>query len=216
MEFLRNSGLEGKFVCSYVGTIGMAHGLEVVIEAARILKRNGRRDIKFCLVGDGASRSRLEDEAERRQVGDLVAFTGSVPNEKVPAILASSDACLIHLKKCRLFGTVIPSKIFETLAMARPIIMGVEGPARDIVTQAGAGLAMEPDSPEALVEAVQKLADDPQVALRKRRAARRYVEEHFDRDVLAARYLRLLEEVAGKDRPETLQHGIELGRRKAA
>ena len=195
-QFLREWGLENRFVCSYLGTIGMAHRLEVVLQAASILKQKGRRDIRFLLVGDGASRQRLESEAEEAGLQDLVIFTGRLPKEKMPTILASSNACLIHLRKCELFRTVIPSKIFETMAMGRPIIMGVEGHARQIVMQAGAGLEMEPESAEALAEAVERLADNPELVAQCGQAARDFVATYYDRDVLAAGLLRLLEDVA--------------------
>jgi len=196
-DLLRAWDLEGKFVCSYVGTIGMAHGLEVVIEAAKILRGKGRRDVVFCLVGDGAERRRLEQAAEQAGVGDLVVFPGRQPRHRIPAILASSSACLVHLKKCELFGAVIPSKIFETLAMGRPVIVGVEGEARKIVMRSGAGVAMEPDSPPSLVAAVEQLADDPIAAARQGRAARQHVIRHYNRDALASRMLRQLKAVAG-------------------
>ena len=195
-------GLEDRFVCSYVGTIGMAHGLEVVVKAAKILKGKGRRDIGFCLVGDGAARERLEEEAKRAGLNGMVVFAGRQPKEEIPAVLASSNACLIHLKDCELFGTVIPSKIFETMAMGRPIIMGVRGEARRIVIEAGAAVEMEPESAESLVEAVERLADDPHLTSQLGRSARDYVAKHYDRNVLAARFLRLLAEVAGVDTVE--------------
>lgn len=207
-ELLRRWRLEGKFVCSYIGTIGMAHGLEVVLEAARLLRGQGRGDIAFCLVGDGSSRQRLEAEVRAAGMENLVIFTGQQPKETIPAILASSDACLIHLKKCDLFETVIPSKIFETMAMGRPIIMGVRGPARDIVLQAGAGLEMEPESATSLVASVRALADDRLLTARLGRTARQCVLANFNRDVLAARLLRVMEEVAGQT-PEVLELGTE-------
>lgn len=219
-QFLRTWGLENKFVCSYVGTIGMAHGLEVVLEAAKILRQKGRHDISFCLVGDGSQRKRLEDEANQAALDGMVAFTGQKPKEQIPAILASFDACLIHLRGCQLFETVIPSKIFETLAVARPIIIGVRGEARDIVMEAGAGVEMEPDSPESLVQAVEALADNPDVASRRAQAAREYVVEHFNRDVLAARFLQLLQRLADTDSvevpPSELPEDAHFPRREAA
>ncbi len=195
-EFIAQWGLHNKFVCSYIGTIGMAHGLEVVLEAAKILQEQGRKDICFALIGDGASRARLQQAALEAGLDGMVVFTGRLPKEQMPAILASSDACLVHLKKCELFGTVLPSKIFETMAMQRPIIMGVPGEAGDMVIDAGAGVEMEPDSPESLVQAVERLADDPAAATDWGDSARKYVAEHYDRDVLAGRFLRLLHEVA--------------------
>ncbi len=197
VQWLRAWRLEGKFVCSYIGTLGMAHGLEVVVEAAKALKRKGRDDIRFCLVGEGAMKSRLAELADREGVGDLVVLTGQLPKEIVPVVLASSHACLIHLKKCQLFETVVPSKVFEAMAMGRPIIMGVRGPARDIVLQSGAGLEMEPDSAESLLQAVETLADDRQLLARLGRTARQRVASDFNRDVLATRFLETMERVAG-------------------
>jgi glycosyltransferase involved in cell wall biosynthesis len=197
-DMLEEWGLQGKFVCSYIGTIGMAHALEVVLKAAEILKSKGRRDICFALVGDGASRVELEARAREAGLGEWVVFPGRQPKERIPAILASSDACLIHLRRCALYTTVIPSKIFEAMAMGLIIIMGVEGHAREIVLRAGAGIEMEPESAESLVRAVEILADDPERGAQQGRAAREFVAKHYNRDVLAARLLEILREVAEK------------------
>ena len=197
IRFLHMWDLEDRFVCSYVGTIGMAHGLEVVLDAAEILKQRGRDDIRFCLVGDGARRTILEKAARERGLDGMILFTGRQPREDISPILASSNACLIHLRSCELFGSVIPSKIFETMAMQRPIIMGVHGPARDIVLNGEAGLIMEPDSAESLAESVTTLADDPKLCARAGKNARAYVSKNFNRDDLAKRYLLLLGHVAG-------------------
>ena len=174
----------------------MAHGLEVVVEAASRLARLGRRDIVFCLVGDGAARSKLERSVDALGLGDMVIFLGRQPKEAVPTILSSSDACLVHLKPCELFTTVIPSKIFEMLAMGRPIIMGVPGDAQRIVMEAGAGIPMAPGCAQSLVQAVTNLADDQDQALKLGINARRHVARHFDRDRLANRLLRILRDVA--------------------
>jgi len=189
--------LDDKFVCSYVGTIGMAHGLEVVLDAARLLRDQGRRDVAFWLVGDGAQRRQLQERCDREGLSDCVVFSGRQPKDEIPAILASSDACLVHLKGCELFGTVIPSKIFETMALGRPIIMGVNGEARQIVMEANAGIGMVPDSSESLVEAVTTLADNRDLAIRLGQLAREFVTEYFNRDKLAHQYLDLLHVVAG-------------------
>lgn len=185
-------GLGDRFVCSYVGTIGMAHGLEVVIEAAESLQAAGRDDVRFLLVGDGARREWLEAEAARRGVAEMVVFTGRMPKEAMPDVLANSDACLIHLRACELFGSVIPSKVFETMAMQRPIIMGVTGEAREIVMRAGAGLPMEPESASSLVSCIERLRDDPCLATDLGRSAREFVAAHYSRDVLARRCLDVL------------------------
>lgn len=201
-RFLHMYDLEDRFVCSYVGTIGMAHGLEVVLEAARRLRDMGRDDIRFCLVGDGAERRRLEQAAGEQGLRGLVVFTGQLSKDEMPRVLASSNACLIHLRKCDLFETVIPSKVFETMAMQRPIIMGVAGEAREIVNRAGAGLEMEPGSAESLVKCVLQLADDPELAADLGQRGQRFVGENYSRPVLAGRMLTLLQEVAGVERAE--------------
>ena len=195
-EFLDRFGLNGKFVCSYVGTIGMAHALDVVVKAATTLKRQGRDDIAFLIVGDGAERERLQRSAEEAGVGDFVVFTGRLGKEDMPKVLASSDCCLVHLRGTELFGTVIPSKIFETMAMQRPIIMGVKGPARDIVAAAGGGVMMEPDDDGDLVARLTGLTDDRDATRQLGLGGREYVLQHYNRDDLAKRYETLLRELA--------------------
>jgi len=188
-------GVAGRFVCAYVGTIGMAHGLEVVLKAARQLRDSGRNFVQFWIVGDGAERASLEQQA-REQGLDNVIFTGLVPKDQVDTVLASCDACLVHLRGTELFGTVIPSKVFEMLAMEIPIIMGVRGQAQQIVLDAHGGVAMTPDDPQSLLDALNEVA-----AHRGRYTrGREYVAEHFDRNRLASRMLDVLAEVAGKDR----------------
>ncbi|MBL8849108.1 MAG: glycosyltransferase family 4 protein, partial [Planctomycetaceae bacterium] len=196
-ELLAQYGLAGKFVCSYVGTIGMAHGLEVVIDAAQLLRSRGRDDIRFLFVGDGSQRAALEQRAAAAGVTDMVVFAGRQSKNRMPAVLASSSVCLVHLRGCELFGTVIPSKIFETMAMQRPMIMGVRGEAREIVASANAGLDMEPDSAESLAGCVTRLADDPLLLSQLGTSARSYVEQFYNRDVLAARMLAIAEQVGG-------------------
>lgn len=192
-EFLKPWGLEEKVVCSYVGTIGMAHGLEVVIRAARILQEQRRTDIAFLIVGDGARRSELEQLAAQEGVQQHVIFTGRMSRDQMPTVLASSDACLVHLRKTELFETVVPSKIFETMAMGRPIIMGVRGESREIVKAAGAAIEMEPESATDLVNGLLKLANDMGFRESLSRSARAYVLEHYDRSQQAARMLKVFE-----------------------
>ncbi len=192
-EFLKQWGLEKKFVCSYVGTIGMAHGLEVVTRAARVLQEQGRTDIAFLIVGDGARRAELERLTAQESVQQNVIFTGRMSRDQMPTVLASSDVCLVHLRKTELFETVVPSKIFETMAMGRPIIMGVRGESREIVKAAGAAIEMEPESQTDLVNGLLKLADDAAFCESLSRSARDYVVEHYDRNKQAARMLQEFE-----------------------
>ena len=198
-EFLAKWGLPGKFVCSYAGTIGMAHGLEVVIRAAQLLKNQGRRDIAFLIVGDGARREELQRLATEQGLGDFIVWTGRMSRELMPTVLASSGACLVHLRKTELFETVVPSKIFETMAMGRPIIMGVRGESRQIVMDAGAAIEMEPESEVDLVNALTRLADSPELRSRLSSSAREYVTTHYHRDRQAARMLEVLQKATQRN-----------------
>ncbi|MBC7351307.1 MAG: glycosyltransferase family 4 protein [Thermogutta sp.] len=191
-ELRRQWNGDGKFVCAYVGTIGMAHGLDVVLEAAEKLRASGRDDVVFWLVGEGARKEELELEARRRGLEGRVVFTGRLPKEEMPRVIASADACLVHLRKTELFETVIPSKIFEMMAMGKPIIMGVRGEALRIVEEAGAGVAMEPESAESLLACIEKLrsgnlfpADYPQ-------RVREYLRRNYSRDALAEKMLNVI------------------------
>jgi len=118
-DFLSRHNLHGKFVAAYVGTIGMASGLSVVLRAAKLLKDRGRNDICILLVGDGAIRRTLQKQAEDRALDNIV-FTGKLNKSDIPDVLASVDACLVHLKKQVLFESVLPSKIFEAAGMKSP------------------------------------------------------------------------------------------------
>jgi len=173
-----------KFVCAYIGTVGMAHGLEVVLRAAQKLKDAGRADVVFRIVGDGAERNRLQSGAKSLRL-DNIEFTGLVAKSRMPEMIAEADACLVHLKKAELFETVIPSKIFEIMAMNVPIIMGVRGQAQRIVLAPGAGIAMTPEDEDSLIAGIDAI-DSNREAYRQ---GRRYVSEHFDRDVLARQML---------------------------
>ena len=195
-DFRNKWELNDKFVCSYVGTIGMAHGLEVVLDTAEKLKQLGRHDIRFCLVGDGARRSALEKQTKQRNLLSHVVFTGRLPKSEMRKVLASSEVLLIHLKACDLFTTVIPSKMFEAMAMERPIIMGVKGEGRKIVSASGSGINIDPGNTDQLVEAVCRLADDAAFTSKLAGRGRPFVSEHYTRDVLADRFLNIMRNVA--------------------
>jgi len=187
-------GLGNRFVCAYVGTIGMASGLDVVLRAAQQLAERGRRDIHFLIVGDGAVRAELEAKATQLDL-DTVTFTGRLDKGLIPAVLASVDVCLVHLKKRDLFTTVMPSKIFEAAAMAKPIILGVEGHAAELVRRAACGVCIEPENEGELCAVVERMADDPGMVGALGQAGRDYFVGRFDRRALAAEYLGLIRRV---------------------
>ena len=201
-------GLNGQFVCAYVGTIGMASGLDVVLRAGRRLADRGRHDIHFLMVGDGAVRAELEADAARLGLSN-VTFTGRVDKGLIPATLASVDACLVHLKKRDLFTTVMPSKIFESAAMAKPILLGVEGHAADLVRRAGCGICIEPENEVELEAALERLADDRGLAAALGQAGRDYVVGRFDRGALARDYMALIQRLCDRSAPAAEQPAFD-------
>jgi colanic acid biosynthesis glycosyl transferase WcaI len=182
-------GLSGKFVAMYVGTHGMAHGLSTLLEAAALLRGDDR--FRFVLVGEGADKAALVEQARRRALSNVL-FVGQQPHQRIPAFMAAADALLVPLKGLPLFTTVLPSKIFECLAAARPVVLGVEGEARRLVEASGGGLCVPPESAEAIAGVLRELAADPERARRMGLQGRAYVEQHFSRSALANHYLEIL------------------------
>jgi glycosyltransferase involved in cell wall biosynthesis len=185
-------GWGDKIIVEYAGTHGMAHALDRVLDAAaRLTKRD---DIRFLFVGEGAERSALEARARREGLAN-VCFLGAVPRETMPEVYASADICLVPLRRAELFTTVIPSKIFEIAAMERPILLSVDGEARAIVEASGAGRFLPPEDVDAMVEAIEDLADHPERGAEMGRRGRAFVIREFDREALAARYEVVLREI---------------------
>jgi colanic acid biosynthesis glycosyl transferase WcaI len=153
--------LQDKFVIGYVGTHGMAHGLNNVLDAAEKLQKN--KKIMFLLVGAGAERDRLVEDAKNRSLSNVV-FMPIQPKKEMPAVWSLCDVALVHLKDNPAFGEVIPSKIFEAMAMGLPILIVIpDGEACKIIEDNAAGIWVPPGNPNALVGAIQKLSSDPRL-----------------------------------------------------
>ena len=202
-EAARIPGLEntqGKFVLSYVGTHGMAHGLETVLQAAELLR--DLPDVLFLLVGDGAERSHLVKQRDMMRL-DNVVMIDQQPKTRMPAIWAVTDVSLVVLKDQPLFRTVIPSKIFESMAMHKPIILGVRGESEALLNESRAGLCVQPESAVQLARAVRRLHADADERWAMGMAGRQFVEQNFDRRVLANRYAELLDELVASKATRT-------------
>ena len=193
-------GVADRFVVTVCGTVGLAHGLEVVLRAGARLLERGRRDVVFLLVGDGARLDALRAAAAEQGL-DNVVFAGRLDRREIPDVLSCSDVFLVHLRSSPTFTTVMPSKIFEGAAMALPLVIGVRGFARRFVEEAGCGLCIEPDHDGELVDAVLRLAADPALRRQLGQAGRAHVARAFDRDRLAARYLDIIERTAAGKAP---------------
>ena len=186
----RHLGLDGKFVVSYIGTIGYAHGLDIILQAAHRL--NEILPEAICLlVGEGAEKEKLEGLAQKERL-DNIRFLPQQPRDDIPLFITASDVCLVLLRKAELFTTVLPSKMLEFMACGRPVVLGVDGQAREIMDQAQAGVWINPGDPEALVQAVMNLYRDPALRSRLGDNGRDFIVRHFSRRQKALQYLDIL------------------------
>jgi len=192
-ELERKLGLEGKFVAAYVGTIGMAHGLGAVLDAAARLRM--RTDIRFLLVGTGAEQAALAMRCNDERL-DNVIFAGAVSKTEVREYWRLCDVALVLLRDSELFVHVIPSKMFEAMGTERPIVLGVRGESRGILEAAQAGIPITPESSEELADAITLLAGDSALRNRLGKSGRSFAAREFDRDNLAAQMLSVLTAVA--------------------
>ncbi|MFO1285522.1 MAG: glycosyltransferase family 4 protein [Rubrivivax sp.] len=203
-------GMQGCFVAGYIGTHGMAHALETLLAAMQRLREHPQgRDIRLVLLGDGARKAALREEAARLGLASTVFFIDTVPKDEVARYWSLLDVSVIHLRRTELFTTVIPSKLFECMGMGIPVLHGVAGESAGIVERDGCGIVFEPENVEALVEGLLRLQADAALRARLReaglQAARRY-----DRAALAARMLASLRSTAGLA-PGSASAGSEAG-----
>jgi glycosyltransferase involved in cell wall biosynthesis len=187
--------LNGKFIASYVGTHGMAHALGTVLQAAKLL--DDQPKIQFLLVGDGAERENLLKQKEEMGLKNVLMLPQQ-SKDLVPEILAASDACMVLLRRTELFKTVIPSKIFEAMAMERPIILGVDGESRKIVEESGSGVFIAPESDAQLADAVLRMSRDSASTDEMGKTGGEFVRKHFSRDTLATDYIDVLGRVKNR------------------
>ena len=185
---------EPRFLICYIGTMGNAHGLETLLDAAAKLQ-NQSPEVLFLLIGEGAEKEKVRALAQLRNLTN-VRFLDQQPRESIPAFISASDACLVLLKKNDVFKTVIPTKMLEFMACARPVILGVDGQARQIVEQSGAGIVIEPENSDALVAAISHLKANPEMRKSLGEKGREYIIRNFSRAHTAQKYLEVLNTVA--------------------
>jgi len=178
-----------KFVVLYAGIHGIAQGLETVLEAARQLQT--ARDVHFVLVGEGPKKAELLATKERLGL-DNVTMLPERPRLDMPAFLSAADVSLVPLRRLELFEGALPSKMFDAWACGCPVILSIDGEARQVVEQADAGLFVEPEDAGQMAQAILQLREDPALLRRFGVNGRRFVEENYSRQRLAAQLERLL------------------------
>ncbi len=182
-----NNITEEKFVVMYAGVIGYAQGLEVIIKAANILQ-----DVQFVLVGDGPEKENLKALVAELSLKNVL-FIPNTPKKEIPAIVAACNAYIVPLKKLDLFLGAIPSKIFEPLALGCPVIMGVDGEAKEIFVEEGkCVLHFEPENAEQLAKRIAELKKDTGLLQSLKTNATKFVKQKFDREIIAKEFYEFL------------------------
>lgn len=185
-QFSEKYNLNNKFVVSYAGIMSPPQGLDVIIDCAHILRENS--DIVFLMVGDGLEKDRLIDRAKHLNLNNI-QFIPMQPKNVYPDILASSDVCLVTLRKDKL-TPVVPGKLIRIMSSGRPVIASVPltGDTRKIVEEANCGLVVDADHPLFLAEAILKLRNNKNLIEEFGKNGRKYVENNFSLEVCATKY----------------------------
>ncbi len=181
IELLEKYNLQGKFVAGYIGTHGMAHALETIVAAAELLKEH--KNIIFLFAGGGAGSAQVEKLVKSKNL-ENVRILGRQNKNLMPAIWSLCDLSIVHLKNVPLFESVIPSKIFESMGMGLPILIGVpKGESTDIISKNGAGLIIPPEDEKSMAEAINLLSNDLEklkiFKKNSRKAAKQFDRNHF-------------------------------------
>ena len=177
-------GLGNRFAAVYFGAMGFANGLEYVIEAARILSERGRDQIVIVLHGDGGKKLEL-----KKMVGDYkltnVVFSDLVPDKaEVARIIAGCNACLVIYRATK-EHTWSPNKMFDALAAGKPVLINVSGWLGETIENNNCGKCVDSCRPETLADALEELADNPQMCREMGLNARSLAEQKFARAKLA-------------------------------
>jgi len=189
----KNNFSDSDLLLLYAGILGYAQGLEIIIKAANQTKNN--LEIKYLILGSGPEKEKLIQLKENHNLNN-VFFLDLVSKIEMPEIVKAIDIALVPLKKLDLFLGAIPSKIFENLAMKKPLLLGVDGEAKELfITTGKAGLFFEPESDKDLAEKVLFLNNNREKLKEFGENGRKYVNENFNRDKLAKSFLNELEKI---------------------
>lgn len=189
-ELLKSLNLTDKFIVGYIGTHGMAHGLEFIVENLKELKDE---NIHFLFVGTGAKKEATVKKAKELNLSN-VTFLDPVAKAEVNRYISIIDVALVPLTKTVIHASLIPSKIFESAAMRKPMLLGVEGEAREIVEQYNAGIAFEPENQEEFLTALSEISTNKEKYIELQKGCSKLAEA-FDRKNLANKMFTVLEKV---------------------
>ncbi len=192
-EVREKLGVDDKYVVTYAGNHGLAQGLPHLIEAAELLQEN--EDVVFLLLGSGPVKDKLVRESDSREL-DNVLFSDRVPLEEAAAHMAASDSLLVPLEDHEIYRQFIPSKLFDSMATGRPVLLSVDGEARSILEEAEGGLYYPAEDGEALAESIEWLVEHPEEGKQMGKKGRAYAQENCTRAVQAQKMTEFLEQIA--------------------
>lgn len=188
----RRLGLEDKFIVLYAGALGQANDIYTLLRAAQRLKVEP--NIRIVLFGDGKERTRLQEEAARLELNNVL-FAGVAPKKEMPAVLASADACLAILQNIPSFRMTYPNKVFDYMAAGRPTVLAIDGVIREVIESSAGGIYVPPGDDEKLAQAILDLYRDPSRAHQMGLDARAYLVQHLDRRDKLAETLALFQKL---------------------
>jgi glycosyltransferase involved in cell wall biosynthesis len=191
-EMRERLGVEKKFVVTYAGNLGLAQGLPHILDAAEKLQSEDR--VEFMMLGSGAVKNDLLKGAERRGLNN-VQFCDRVPLEEAAAHMAASDALLVPLEDHEIYQQFIPSKLFDSMASGRPVLLSVDGEARSILEEAEAGLYYPAEDGDALADRVRWLLNHPEKVETMGQRGRKHAQSHCTRSAQAQKLTSFLEEI---------------------
>ena len=188
-------GVDNKFVVLYAGALGQANDIDTILRAAERL--NDEDKICFVIFGDGKERTRLQSEAERMKLSDVI-FAGVRPKKEMPQIVASADVCLAILQDIPMFRTTYPNKVFDYMAAGRATVLVIDGVSRKLIEDSYGGAYVQPGDDQQLAETILDLSKNVDIVKQMGLNAREYLVKHLDRRDKLNETLELLERLVNK------------------
>jgi colanic acid biosynthesis glycosyl transferase WcaI len=189
-EIIQEFGLKDRFVVGYIGTIGNAHGIETLVEVARLLNVSNPK-IFFLVIGEGAEKEKLKRLVGQNKLGNVGIFPGQ-PRARIPSIVSASQLCLVLLRDSELFKTVIPTKMLEFMSCGRAVVAAVDGESARLIQTAGGGVCVSPGDARGLAEALRALQKDTELRRQMGEHAREFIVNNLTRQRTAEDYLVVL------------------------
>jgi glycosyltransferase involved in cell wall biosynthesis len=196
LSIRRELNLTDKFVVLYAGALGQANDIDTLLRAAERLKKEER--IRFVLFGDGKERARLEAEAKRKELNNVI-FAGTRPKKDMPFIVASADACLAILQDIPAFRTTYPNKVFDYMAAGRACVIVIDGITRELIESSGGGVYVHPADDTMLAQKILELSQNPAQVKAMGVNAREYLVKNLDRRDKLDETLNLLKSLTTKE-----------------